>query len=263
MGLLAQLLLDIPVRRQVVHALAEEAMRRMDRGRGDDELQLRHGLDVGLFVVGKGLDQPLDHVVGRLPAAGRVEVAHPLAQDRPDQGLCALDVAADLAQVRHEILRHGPRPLGEELELGPGHEDVDGKVDARVHPLLLAVDVGPDEGPAAEPSDGPERKGMPLDRGPVVADGELGGDDVLELLLELGSEPDEVLGQAGAEEQRHQLAIVARRELGVLALQRLEWPCQDGQLLDCAQGCLGAHIGNGLPGAQDVLGQGLELAHVV
>lgn len=154
------------MRRKVVHALRKQIIRRMNRRRGKDKLQLCQNPDIPPLLLPQPLNQPL-HQILRPLTPRRLHPFHPLlyhgAKQLPPDG----EVPADLPQLGDEVLREGPEPGREVLQLDDGEEDVRGEVDAGGHPLLVAVQGGADEGATGHAGYGAEGEGLELDGDPV------------------------------------------------------------------------------------------------
>lgn len=165
--LLPEHVLDLGVGGQIEDAVRHEVIRRVNRSSGENELDACLGLVVGPLLLGKRLDKPLGEIVRAPLVAGHLHVTQSLLDHGLEHVCRDGDVLADLPELGDEILRDGPRPFREELQLDNGDEDVDGVVDARVHPLFLAIDAGADKGAPADAGDCPEGKGLELHGRPV------------------------------------------------------------------------------------------------
>lgn len=215
--LLTQLLLHLRVRRQVVHAVCQQIIRRVYRARGQQQLQVRLRLDVRPLFLRQRLQQPLAHVVRRLlgPRSRHLHRLQPFRDDWRQDRLRRGEVSPDLSQLADQVLTYRAEPLREELQLDDGGKDVYSVVDAGVHPFLLPVDGRANESPSAESRDDSEREGLEFDGCPVwglgqlhdddarvprlsrptLAFRELGRGDVLELLFEPRNKTVQVLRQ--------------------------------------------------------------------
>lgn len=152
----------------------------MNRCCAEDELQLSLSRQVPLLFFGERVDQPLHHVIGRL-VVWDVVVTLTLLQEGLEDLLGHLDILANLSKLGDEELANRSSPFREKLKLHASGEYVDGKVGGSVQPLFLSAEDRPDKGAAAESGNGADAQGLPLDRGPVFAGGELGCQDVFQL----------------------------------------------------------------------------------